>query len=306
MTTANGTSTPAGQNVPLAIGLMLAAVFLFSANDVLGKWLAATYAAPQILLFRSLAALAILTPLIYRMGLRTLISVHRPWLQATRALLGAIEVGFFYWAVSYLPLADAMTFYLASPIYVTLLAALFLGERVGWRRWSAVVMGFAGVVIALGPSAESFGWPALIPFVGSVIYSVFLVTTRALRGTPDAVMAAWQISAALVIGLAGAPLVWVPFEATSHLFLLFLIGVVALGAIVGVNRSLAIAPASVVVPYQYTIIVWAIAFGYLVFGDVPSVQMLVGAAIIIAAGLFIFFRESKLGLPVEPELPPER
>lgn len=306
MASVNDTSSTPGQNIPLAIGLMLASVFLFSANDVVGKWLAATYAAPQILLFRSLAALAVLSPLLYRTGWRALVGVRRPGLQAVRAILGATEVGFFYWAVAHLPLADAMTFYLASPIYVTLMAALFLGERVGWRRWSAVLAGFVGVVIALGPSAESFGWPALIPLAGSLIYSVFLVMTRVLRGTPDAVMAAWQIAAAVVIGVVGAPLVWVPFEEISHLFLLFMLGVVALGAIVATNRSLAIAPASVVVPYQYTVIVWAVVFGYLVFGDVPSVPVLIGAAIIIGAGLFIFLRESQLGLPIEPEIPPER
>lgn len=294
------------QNITLGIGLMVFGIFLFSANDVLGKWLAERYAAPQILLFRSIAALAILTPFIHRIGWRSLIDVKRPRLQILRATLGAIEVAFFYWAVAYLPLADAMTYYLAGPIYVTVMAALFLGEKVGWRRWAAVTVGFIGVVIALGPSATSFGWAVLIPLAGSIIYAVFLVTTRMLSGTPDVVMAAWQIGFALVIGIVGAPLVWVPLAGTFDVALTCLLGVVALGAIVAVNRSLAIAPASVVVPYQYTMIVWAIVFGYLVFGDVPSAQMLVGAAIIVAAGLFIFFREQKAGIPAQPELPPER
>ncbi len=294
------------QNIPLGIGLMVLAVFLFSANDVLGKWLAATYSAPQILLLRSLTALLILCPLVSRHGFRSLIEVKRPWLQLLRATLGALEVAFFYWAVSYLPLADAMTFYLASPIYVTLMAALFLGERVGWRRWTAVFVGFLGVVIALGPSASAFGWPVLIPLIGSFIYSVFLVTTRMLRGTPDLIMATWQVGLGLVMGLVSAPFAWQPFSTWSDGLLICLLGVVALFAIVGTNRSLALAPASVVVPYQYTLIVWAVVFGYLVFGDVPSIQMIAGAAIIIGAGLFIFFREIRLGLKPTVEVPPER
>ncbi len=87
---------------------------------------------------------------------------------------------------------------------------------------------------------------------------------------------------------------------------MLLLGLGALGAIMAVNRSLAVAPASVVVPYQYTIIIWAIVFGYIVFGDVPSPQMMAGAIIIVAAGLFIFFREQKAGIEAQPEVPPER
>jgi drug/metabolite transporter (DMT)-like permease len=294
------------QNIPLGIGLMLFAVFLFSANDVLGKWLAASYSAPQILLFRGVAALVVLLPLLLRLGIRSLIDVERPWLQAARAALGAIEVGFFYWAVTYLPLADAMTYYLAGPIYVTVMAALFLGERVGWRRWTAVLVGFAGVVIALGPSAASFGWYALIPFAGSIIYSLFLVMTRVLRGTPDVVMAAWQVIAGVVAGAVATPLAWSPLARWTDALLLGLLGIVSLAAIVGTNRSLAVAPASVVVPYQYTLIVWAMIFGYVVFGDVPRPGMVIGAAIIVAAGLFIFFRESALGKQRAPEVPPDR
>jgi drug/metabolite transporter (DMT)-like permease len=294
------------QNIPLGIALMLGAIFLFSLNDVLGKYLAGSYLAPQILLFRSCAAGLILIPVIWRMGWRRFVYVDRPRLQFARAILATVEVILFYWAVRYLPLADAMTYYLAGPIYVTVMAALFLGEKVGWRRWSAVIAGFIGVLIALGPSAASFGWPALIAFAGSVIYAVFLVVTRSLRGTPDAVMAAWQIGTALVFGVVAAPFAWTPVGNLQEGLLLALLGVAALLAIIGVNRSLALAPASVVVPFQYTMIVWAVIFGYLVFGNIPKVQTIIGAIIIVAAGLFIYFREQQTGIPVQPEFPPER
>lgn len=294
------------QNIPLGIGLMLGAIFLFSVNDVLGKWLAGTYAPPQILLFRSFASILILAPLVLRMGWRSLFSVERPRLQVVRAVLATVEVALFYWAVRYLPLADAMTYYLAGPIYVTLMAAIFLREQVGWRRWTAVIVGFVGVLVALGPSAASFGWPALIAFAGSVLYAVFLVVTRSLRNTPDLVMASWQVAASLLFGIIAAPFSWTPLIRIGDGFLLALLGVAALAAAIGVNRSLAIAPASVVVPYQYTMIVWAVIFGYLVFGNVPKAQTLIGAAIIVAAGLFIYLREQQTGRPLQPELPPER
>jgi drug/metabolite transporter (DMT)-like permease len=301
--TTPSTTTP--QNIPLGIGMMVLAVLLFSLNDTLGKWLAGYYAAPQILLFRSFSAILVLAPLVGRLGFRALFQIERPRLQVMRALLGGIETGLFYLVVKFLPLADAMTFYLAGPIYVTVLAAVFLGEKVGWRRWTAVLVGFAGVVIALQPAASHFGWQAGLALLGSIMYAVFLTVTRSLRRTPDAVMAFWQIGSGLFLGLLGTPFVFVPFARWYDVALLALLGVVALGAIVCVNRSLKLAPASVVVPYQYLLIVWAVIFGYVFFGDVPAPATLAGALVIVGAGLFIFIREQKLALPSEPEMPPE-
>ena len=294
------------QNNLAGIGFMAGAIFIFSINDALGKWLAADYAAPQILLFRSVVASVLLIPIIRRIGWRALVNVERPGLQVFRVVLAAGETAMFYWAVKTLPLADAMTYYLAGPIYVTLMAAIFLGEKVGWRRWIAVVVGFIGVIVALGPLASSFGGAALIAFAGSIIYSVYLVVTRVLRGTPDTVMAAWQIGAGLIFGIVGTPFVWTPLTHWYEGLLLGALGVGGLIAIIGVNRSLALAPASVVVPFQYTMILWAAIFGYFVFGNVPSLQTIIGAVIIVGAGLFIFVREQSAGAEPTAEFPPER
>jgi drug/metabolite transporter (DMT)-like permease len=119
-------------------------------------------------------------------------------------------------------------------------------------------------------------------------------------------MAAWQVGASVIAGGVISPFVWVPPASFHDIGLLLLIGVVALAAIVLVNRALAVAPVSVAAPYQYTLIVWAVVFGYFIFGDVPNLQMLVGAAIIVAAGLYIFFREQKVGVESTLEAPPER
>lgn len=282
------------ENVAAGIGLMILGMFIFSINDALGKWLAATYTVAQILLFRSFAASVVLVPVLRTSGLKQAMWMRRPWLECLRIGLATAETMCFYAAVSVLPLADAVTYYLAGPIYVTLIAALFLGEKVGWRRWSAVLIGFGGVLLALQPTAGIFGWHALIAFAGSVIYALLMIVTRMLRGTPDTIMAAWQIWTALLFGVVTAWWHWVPIATASDVFLLLLLGVIALGAIVCVNRSLSFAPASVVVPYQYTLIVWAIVFGYVFFGDVPDPLTLLGAAIIVAAGLFIYFRERKV------------
>jgi len=253
------------------IGLMLAGVLLFSINDAVGKWLLATYSVGQLLLLRSAATLLLLSPLIWRAGKAAFTSAPRPGLQLLRIVLSTLEVAMFFWAVSYMPLADAITFYLAGPIYVTALSVLILRERVGWRRWTAVLVGFAGVVIALRPSAATLTLPALIALGGSVFYALLMVIT-------------------FIFGALAAPLGWVTPSAYDMIFLSGF-GAISIMALFCINRSLKLAPASVVVPFQYTLILWGVLLGWRFFGEVPDVFTLVGAAIIVAAGLYIFWRE---------------
>jgi drug/metabolite transporter (DMT)-like permease len=269
---------------------MLAGIAIFSFNDALGKWLLLDYSVGELLLIRSAAALVVLAPLLRNTGVAAFTTAPQPALQIVRIVLSALEVAMFFWAVSFLPLADAVTFYLAGPIYVTALSVVLLGETVGWRRWSAVMVGFVGVVLALRPSAASFTLPALIALGGSIFFAVLMVTTRMLRHTSDMVLISGQVGATLLLGIVFAPFGWITPSLRDFL-LLSLFGVLSIVALACVNRSLKLAPASVVVPYQYTMIVWAIVLGYVVFGDVPDALTLSGAAIIIAAGLYIFWRE---------------
>jgi drug/metabolite transporter (DMT)-like permease len=283
------TGQPQHSGALAGIGLMVLGIFLFCCNDALGKWLLGTYSVWQMLAIRSVAAMLILTPFLWREG-RAVLDAPRPWLQFTRVMLSVGESIFFFIAVTYLPLADTVTFYLAAPIYVTALSAIFLKEQVGWRRWSAVAAGFVGVMIALRPSAATLTWPALIAIIGSFSFAVFIIITRALRGTSDVVMVGGQFAAMLIVSAVVAPFSWITPSAVDF-GLLMVLGVVAMTAFACVNRSLKLAPASVVVPYQYTMIIWAVALGWMVFGDVPDAFTLSGAAIIIAAGLYILWRE---------------
>src|SRR3954471_1353434 len=275
------------------IALMLAGVGMFSFGDALGKVLVASYPVSELLLLRAAVPLAILLALIWRQR-ATLPPLERPGLQLLRMVLSTAEVAAFFVAVVYLPLADVITYYLACPIFVTALSATVLRERVGWRRWSAVLVGFCGVLIALQPSAQTVTWPAMIALGGSLSFAVLMLITRSLRATPDIVLASSQFMGTLSFGAALAPFGWVP-PTWSSLGFFAAAGWVSVCALLCVNRSLKLAPASSVVPYQYSMIVWAVMFGYLVFGDVPSVATLIGAAIIIAAGLYIFLREQALG-----------
>jgi drug/metabolite transporter (DMT)-like permease len=207
--------------------------------------------------------------------------------------MSTAEVFAFYFAVSYLPLADVMTYWLAVPIYVAAISPFVLKEPVGWRRWSAIIVGFIGVVIALEPSSQALTPQAIISILGSMTFAAMLLLGRTLRGTPDTTLVFWQIVGAGLAGLASLWFEWTPVS-LRDLLLLGLLGVVAMLAHVLVNRALKLADAATVAPLQYTLLLWAILFGWLVFGDVPRVTMLVGAGFIIASGLFILFREQQL------------
>lgn len=275
------------------IGLMLVSVGMFAFGDTLGKFIVATYSVGQLLLLRATAALIVLSPAIWRHR-REFARLERPWLQLLRVMLSTLEVAAFFLATVYLPLADVVTYYLACPIFVTALSALVLRERVGWRRWSAVLIGFCGVLIALKPSAQTVTWPAMIALAGCMAFAVLMLITRSLRATPDIVLASAQFAGTFMFGAVLAPLNWVTLSAGSLGFFIAA-GCISVGALLCGNRSLKLAPASVVVPYQYSMIIWAVMFGYLVFGDVPSWATIAGAAIIIGAGFYIFLRERNLG-----------
>jgi drug/metabolite transporter (DMT)-like permease len=284
------------------IGLMLLSIFMFSFGDALGKFMVATYSVGQLLWLRACAALLVLAPMMWRHR-ADFMRLERPWLQLLRVTLSTLEVAAFFLATVYLPLADVITYYLACPIFVTALSAVLLRERVGWRRWTAILIGFCGVLIALRPSTETVSWPAMIALGGSLSFAFLMLITRSLRATPDIVLASSQFMGTFTLGALMSPFGWVT-PSLGSLGLFAAAGCISVGALLCVNRSLKLAPASVVVPYQYSMIVWAVAFGYVVFGDVPEPATIVGAAIIIGAGFYIFLREQKLGREETTVSPP--
>ena len=291
------------RNATLAgIGMMLLGILMFSLNDVMGKWLVATYTVGQVLLLRSAAGLAVLAPFVIRQGVMRTLRPERPGLQVLRVALGAGEVALFYLAVSYLPLADTMTIWLAAPVWSALLAVLLLGERVDAGRWLAIAAGFVGVAIALNPTGASLSMPALLALLGSILFAGMMIAGRQLRATPDVTLVAWQTLGALLMGIVLLPFGWVT-PSWADAAMLGLLGIVAMVAHLCVTRSLKLAEASVVVPYQYTLIVWALLFGWLVFGDWPTPSMLAGSALIVAAGLALLVLERRAS-PVKAALDP--
>src|SRR5438105_11694067 len=233
-------SIPDERSAPLAgIGLMLLSILMFSCGDALGKFMVATYSLGQLLWLRACAALIVLLPMIWR-NRADFARLERPWLQLLRVTLSTIEVAAFFLATVYLPLADVITYYLACPIFVTALSGIVLRERIGWRRWSAVLIGFCGVLIALRPSANSVSWPALIALAGATSFAFLMLLTRSLRATPDIVLASTQFIGTFTLGALMSPLGWVT-PSISSLGLFALAGCISVSALMCVNRSLKLA-----------------------------------------------------------------
>jgi S-adenosylmethionine uptake transporter len=279
--------------------LMLAGDFMFALNDAMGKWLVVTFSVGQILFVRSIGSFFVLGPMILRNGPATLFSTERVPVQALRALITAIETSLFYAAVVYLPLADVMSFYMAGPIYVAVLSYFFLGEKVGWRRWSAILIGFVGVIIILKPGSAGLGIGSLIALAGSLAFAILIVMTRMLRGVSDTSLVTWQTVASLVVGGVMATGSWTQASAFDTGAML-LLGVVACIAHLLITRALKLAPASMLAPLHYTLLLWAAIFGLVFFGDIPGPRTLAGAAIVVMAGIFIFHRQN-----VVDAVPPE-
>jgi drug/metabolite transporter (DMT)-like permease len=275
----------------LGIGLMCLGILFFALNDVMGKWLMSTYTVGQVLLLRSIAAMVILMPFAFREGWGAILGAPRPGLQFARMAFGTLETACFYWAVTYMPLVSVMTYYLSAPLYVAAIAPFLLRERMDLGRWLAVVIGFAGVLMVLRPSTETLTGPAIIAIVGSFLYACLMLSTRMLKDTSSTTLIVWQTMGALLFGLALVPFGWVQ-PSPRDFVLLGLLGIVAMLAHVMVAKAFRIAPAAIVSPFNYTLIVWAAVFGWLFFNEWPDNWMIAGAVVIVASGLYLLWRET--------------
>lgn len=272
----------------------LIAIFLFALNDALGKWLVASYTVGQLLALRAVGAALLLAPMVWRWKV-DLTDRRHLGLQALRILLMAGDTYCFFYATRTMPLADVMTFYMAAPLIITALSALALGEDVEPIRWAAVALGFVGVLVALRPSAEIFATSSPLALLGAVMYGLGQTITRALRGVHWLHLIVWQFAGAGLIGAATLPFAFVT-PSPADLALLFLLGVVAMVCFVFMTKALALTPASVLAPFQYTAILWATALGWLIWRDTPTPPILLGNALIIASGLIVL-RAERARLP---------
>ncbi|MDR6774452.1 DMT family transporter [Azospirillum sp. BE72] len=280
-------------SVPYAVGCFLGAILLFAAMDTLIKFLTAGYPVPQLMFVRSLVAFLLVGGYtLWRGGGIAAMRTQRPWGHVWRAFAGLISMGCFFYAFRELPLADVYVLSFAGPLFITALSAPLLGEPVGWRRWAAVVVGFGGVVVMAQPSAGAPLVPVLVGLCAALFYALAALAVRGLSRTETSasIVLYLLLTTTVVSGALTVP-VWTAPTA-SALGLMALVGAIGAGAQVLLTQAFRRAPPAVVAPFEYTGMVWASLFGWMVFGDLPTAPVLLGAMVIIGSGLYILHRET--------------
>ncbi len=283
-----------GDPARAGILLVIAASFGFASMDAMSKVLAQDHAILQILWFRYMVFTVFALAIARRRGVRRTLVSQRPWLQAFRALLLVAENAVFVLAFRYLPLADVHALGASAPLMVVALSVVLLGETVGIRRWSAVLVGFVGVLIIIRPGLQAIEWPLLIPLVGALMWALYQILVRLCSRTDGSdTTLLWSALVGLAATSVTGPFMWVPpdREAWALLVVLAVAGSLAHYALI---KGLQLAEASAVQPYTYTLLVFAAFWGLVVFGDIPDAWTILGATIIVGSGLYTWYRERQL------------
>jgi drug/metabolite transporter (DMT)-like permease len=262
--------------------------------DGCSKFLSQQYAPAQILFLRYLFSVPLAILLVAPAGLRRVARTHRPWFQLARVTLIVVEMGLVLMVFRVMPLADAQAIFSATPLVVTALSVPVLGERVGLRRWTAVLIGFVGVLIIVRPGVGVLHPGAGICLIATVMYAVYQVMTRILGRVDRAeTIFLFQIVVGTALLLPLAPWVWVTPPLLHWPLFLLIAGLGAAGHLLLI-KALHAAPAVIIQPFTYTSLIWATLFGWLLFGDVPDHWTILGAACIVAAGLYAAARQRRL------------
>lgn len=273
------------------IYLKMTALVLFCTMDAMVKALGGTYGSFQLMLFRSAIALIPVSVLIWQAGGLKIVKANRPWLQAARVAIGFGSLLGFFYVFPRMPLVDAYAISFAAPLFMVALSVPLLGEPVGWRRWTAVAVGFVGVLIMLDPWGMEFHPISLILLAATFCYALSTILVRLLsRHDHDVVTLFWFAFVSSGLSLVGAIPEWKWPPAMDWLWLIVL-GLLGGFAQILITRAWRLAPAAVLAPFDYTSIVLAVLFGYLWFQEEPSWTVWYGLPLVIGSGLYILHRE---------------
>lgn len=290
-------------NTPLGITLMLGSVFLFSMMNVLIKISTERYPVAEVTFFRNAfallpVALAITLQGGWRFGLRT----ARPWGHVWRSVIGLTSMSLTFWSFHLMPLAEAVALNFSAPLFLTALSVPFLKEKVGIHRWSAVLVGFVGVLIIVRPSGETLlHLGALVGLGAAFTQSFAMIAIRQLSATepPNTIVFYFTLFTTILTALA-LPFVWVTPAGLGDFAILVGIGLLGGCAQLLMTRAYSLAPAAVIAPFNYAAMLWAVIFGWLLWNDIPSSHMAIGASVVAASGLYILHRETRKRRPLNP------
>ena len=280
------------QNIRLGIVLMMMGLALFTGGEAVVKTLAPKYDVTQIVWSRYVFHALVTFVLFSRSGIFKLAKTTRPWLHISRSALMLTATSLFFLALGYMPLADAVAIHFIAPILITAFSIPILKEQVGWRRWAAIFVGFIGALIIIRPGGGGTHWAALLPLGSAVCYAIYQILTRIASKT-DSTQTSLFWTSVFGVGVTSlfVPFVWITPTPIEWLLMAGLGGMYGVGHYLLI-RGLEMAPASRLSPFLYTQIIWATLFGVIFFGQFPDGLTIAGAAVVIASGLYIWWRES--------------
>jgi drug/metabolite transporter (DMT)-like permease len=283
---------------------MLAAVLLFSCMDALIKHAAADYPVGQIVFFRNLFAFIPVFYFVRQAGGPAVLRTRRLGGHVLRGIVGVTAMACVFTAFKLLPLGEAVALTLSGPIFLTALSVPLLGEKVGVRRWSAVAVGFVGALVMTRPGSGVFDPVALFALFGALFYALAMISIRWLSSTEPAATTVFYFTLfATAAGAASLPFGWQTPTAAGFL-LLAGIGLIGGLAQMAMTEAFRLAPVSIIAPFEYLALVFAVGFGYLFWDEVPDAYIFGGAALVVAGGLYILHRETvrsrRRGPPTHP------
>jgi len=289
------TTEASGSTTVRSIALMVVASGLLTVNDAMVKWLAQSYPVGQVMTLRGACVVAIVVAWAVVRRKQATLRVTNWRLQLTRGGLMALSTFLFVTALSLMPIADAIAIAFAGPVIATALAALMLNEKVRWRRWTAIGIGFVGVIVMVRPAPDLVRIVALVPLLAACVGALRDIVTRRMGTGGESTPAIMLISTAVVTlaGLFTVPLGWAPL-AIADVGLFFSSALLIAIAQALMIESFRLGEVGLVAPFKYTSLVWAVILGLLVWGDIPDWWTWTGSALVVSSGLYIWRRELAL------------
>jgi len=277
--------------VSLGISITVVGGLCFAIQDAGIKWLSAEIAVLQILFLRSLFGLVFLGASTRITAETISLKVHRPWLLAARSGINIVSWVLFFTSLKYLQLATAVALFFSFPLFLAIISVPLLGETVGIRRISAIVVGFAGVLLITNPAA-GLSMPALMMLGAAFGWAIVASLTRILGENENTTTLLFYTLLGFAVLLA-IPQFWLWQSIELHAYLM-IVGIAFFGVIAqfAVTKAYAIASPSLIAPFEYTALIWSAILGYLVWNDIPDLYAIVGAFLIIASGIYIIHREA--------------
>jgi len=307
----------------LGIFALVLGLFLYSIQDMVIRALSGDYSLLQIMWIRSGVSLLVLFVAVLSFSGGADLRGRQVGVMITRGLMGSLAYIAYYLAIVIMPLAEAVAIVFTAPIFVTLFSALLFGERVGPRRWAAVILGFVAVFIVLGPQGQFLRLASALAFAAAVTYAAMVLLTGFVKSGNTTLGISFYAAVGFLLGVILASSVVAllpPIESSNstvqfllrdwrwpsmfHLFVLVVLGFIATIGQYALVKAYSVAPMSTVAPFEYSYVIWAVLFGYLFWDEIPSKWTWLGLSLLVSCNLYILYRERHVKLVLE-NAPPE-